>query len=53
MDVPQTVTAALEDRAVDGATCLEAGAGVGSASSSVTQSPLFVDAHPSWVATVR
>ncbi len=29
MDVPQTVTAALEDRPVDGATCLEAGAGVG------------------------
>ncbi|WP_129113965.1 class I SAM-dependent methyltransferase [Halegenticoccus tardaugens] len=31
MDVPQTVTAALEDRPVDGATCLEAGAGVGNA----------------------
>jgi len=29
MDVPQTVTAALADRPVDGATCLEAGAGVG------------------------
>lgn len=29
MDVPQTVTAALEDRPVAGATCLEAGAGVG------------------------
>ena len=29
--VPQTVTAALEDRPVDGATCLEAGAGVGNA----------------------
>ncbi|WP_227357124.1 class I SAM-dependent methyltransferase [Haladaptatus salinisoli] len=31
MDVPQTVTVALEDRPVDGATCLEAGAGVGNA----------------------
>lgn len=31
MDVPQTVTAALEDRPVDGAVCLEAGAGVGNA----------------------
>ncbi len=29
MDVPQTVTAALEDRPVSGAVCLEAGAGVG------------------------
>jgi len=29
MDVPETVTAALEDRPVAGATCLEAGAGVG------------------------
>jgi len=29
MDVPRTVTAALADRPVDGATCLEAGAGVG------------------------
>ncbi|WP_433634051.1 AMP-binding protein [Halomicrococcus sp. NG-SE-24] len=31
MDVPQTVTAALEDRPVDEATCLETGAGVGNA----------------------
>lgn len=31
MDVPRTVTAALEDRPVDGAVCLEAGAGVGNA----------------------
>ncbi|MFC6823595.1 class I SAM-dependent methyltransferase [Halopelagius fulvigenes] len=31
MDVPLTVRAALEDRPVDGATCLEAGAGVGNA----------------------
>ncbi|ELY67966.1 class I SAM-dependent methyltransferase [Natrinema versiforme] len=29
MDVPRTVTTALEDRPVDGAICLEAGAGVG------------------------
>jgi SAM-dependent methyltransferase len=29
MDVPQTVTAALDDRPVSGAVCLEAGAGVG------------------------
>ncbi|GAB3671828.1 class I SAM-dependent methyltransferase [Halopiger thermotolerans] len=29
MDVPKTVAAALEDRPVDGAVCLEAGAGVG------------------------
>ena len=29
MDVPRTVTAALEDRPVDGRRCLEAGAGVG------------------------
>lgn len=29
MDVPKTVAAALEDRPVAGATCLEAGAGVG------------------------
>jgi SAM-dependent methyltransferase len=31
MDVPRTVTAALEDRPVAGAVCLEAGAGVGNA----------------------
>ncbi|WP_339102274.1 class I SAM-dependent methyltransferase [Haloterrigena salinisoli] len=31
MDVPRTVTAALEDRPVDGAVCLEAGAGAGNA----------------------
>jgi SAM-dependent methyltransferase len=31
MDVPRTVTAALADRPVEGATCLEAGAGVGNA----------------------
>ncbi|WP_435347625.1 class I SAM-dependent methyltransferase [Haloarchaeobius sp. HRN-SO-5] len=31
MDVPETVTAALEDRPVAGAVCLEAGAGVGNA----------------------
>lgn len=31
MDVPTTVTAALDDRPVEGATCLEAGAGVGNA----------------------
>lgn len=29
MDVPTTVTTALEDRPIEGATCLEAGAGVG------------------------
>jgi SAM-dependent methyltransferase len=29
MDVPRTVTAALDDRPVDGTVCLEAGAGVG------------------------
>ncbi|WP_276252892.1 class I SAM-dependent methyltransferase [Halomontanus rarus] len=31
MDVPTTVTTALEDQPIDGATCLEAGAGVGNA----------------------
>ncbi|GAA0679874.1 class I SAM-dependent methyltransferase [Natronoarchaeum mannanilyticum] len=31
MDVPSTVATALEDQSVDGATCLEAGAGVGNA----------------------
>jgi SAM-dependent methyltransferase len=31
MDVPRTVTAALEDRPVAGSVCLEAGAGVGNA----------------------
>jgi len=31
MDVPSTVATALEDRPVDGVTCLEAGAGVGNA----------------------
>ena len=31
MDVPQTVATALDDRPVAGATCLEAGAGVGNA----------------------
>ncbi|WP_226481544.1 class I SAM-dependent methyltransferase [Natrinema amylolyticum] len=35
MDVPRTVTAALEDRPVEGATCLEAGAGVGNATASL------------------
>lgn len=29
MDVPRTVSAALDDRPIDGAVCLEAGAGVG------------------------
>ncbi|WP_247002470.1 class I SAM-dependent methyltransferase [Halosolutus gelatinilyticus] len=29
MDVPKTVTAALDDRPIDGAICLDAGAGVG------------------------
>jgi SAM-dependent methyltransferase len=33
MDVPRTVAAALADRPVDGAVCLEAGAGVGNATS--------------------
>jgi hypothetical protein len=31
VDVPSTVSAALEDRPVEGAVCLEAGAGVGNA----------------------
>jgi len=31
VDVPSTVATALEDRSVEGATCLEAGAGVGNA----------------------
>lgn len=37
MDVPRTVTTALEDRPVDGATCLDAGAGVGNSTAGLLE----------------
>ncbi|WP_435180679.1 class I SAM-dependent methyltransferase [Halorussus sp. AFM4] len=37
MDVPQTVATALDDRPVSGATCLEAGAGVGNATAGLLE----------------
>ncbi|WP_126662211.1 class I SAM-dependent methyltransferase [Haloterrigena salifodinae] len=38
MDVPRTVTTALEDRPIEGAVCLEAGAGVGNATAGLLAS---------------
>lgn len=57
MDVPETVATALEDRPVEGAVCLEAGAGVGNTTAGLlavgAERVYAVSNDPGDVATVR